>query len=166
MDGGFEATSQLTRLVAAAAAARSGFPLTLLVAALGKAEPVSNVLLDVRLVPEDDGPLLFVGCFFRSVGLTGELPVTSRFRVMVPFLRLAPGASGSGRMFTGTEPDARRLPEELLIGASCARVRGLYLTPVTNSWFNASLGLRRLAGSHRRHRAMKSRKLSSSHFKT
>src|SRR5438046_5138838 len=100
MDGGFEAPSQLTRLVVAAAAARSGFPLTLLVAALGKAEPVSNVLLDVRLVPED-GPLLFVGCFFRSVGLTGELPVTSRFRVIVPFLRLAAGASGSGRMFTG-----------------------------------------------------------------
>lgn len=75
---------------------------------------------------------------------------------------LPPGGSGSGR---GSEMVLLRFTgEESRIGI--LEVAGGSLWPVMNSWRMASSGLSRLSGSHRRQRAKKSMKASSSHFNT
>lgn len=64
---------RLTKLVAAAAVARSGFPLILLVVTRGRADEGVDVLtLVVVRLGVDGGIPLTVGWRFPSVGFTGE----------------------------------------------------------------------------------------------
>lgn len=105
----------LTRLVAAAAVARSGFPLILLAATRGNAEPGVEGTVVPRLAGVDGCRPLTVECRLPTVvAFTGELPEMSRLRINVPFLRLVPGGSGSGRA-VGLDRVVARLFERLAI---------------------------------------------------
>ena len=128
----------LTRLVAAAAVARSGFPLILLAATRGNADP--GVVLEVlmpRLPGVDGGKPLTVECRLPTGGLTGELPDTSRLRTKLPFLRLVAGGSGRGRPDDGFEKMFPRLAGEF-VPTVYVRGREGSLTPVINSCRSAS----------------------------
>jgi len=85
--------------------------------------------------------------------------------MMQPFLTLVAGGSGRGLVEDGVVTLVKRFAGELAMTVTCDLDRKLGFIPVTNSWFSASLGFNRRAGSQRRQRAMKSRKGSSSHFK-
>lgn len=162
---------QLTKLVAAAAAARSGFALVVR-AARGKAEPAAGgpllVLLEDRFTP----PAAVVELWIVDIGrlelalFTGELLDAVRSLDPSP-LTVEDGGSGSGLTPDVALADAKRFAAgEYVAGVKCERVlRGGALTPVINSCFNASWGLRRRLGSHLRQRAMKSRKALLSHFR-
>lgn len=73
--------AQLTKLVAAAAVARSGFPLMLRAEARGNPVPDVPVgLFDARLEGLDGGSPLIVEWRFPPAPLTGEFPDTPRLR--------------------------------------------------------------------------------------
>lgn len=126
------------KLVAAAAVARSGFPLILLVATRGSADDDVEVtfVLVVRLPGVDGCNPLTVECRFANCGFTGELPETSRLRTKVPFFMLVAGGSGRGLPVDGSGPVATRLPGELVAVYVLAREGNL--TPVMNSCRRAS----------------------------
>lgn len=127
--------AQLTKLVAAAAVARSGFPLMLRVEARGNPVPdVAAGLFDARLAGLDGGSPLTVEWRFPPVPLTGEFPDTPRLRGYVPLCRLAPGGSGSGRTLevVGVPRLTGEFTAAYILGRECN------LTPVMNSCFNAS----------------------------
>ena len=101
-----------------------------------------------------------------GTALLGELLVDSGCLTAIPFLKLVAGGWGSGLAGPLAVTELTRL-----IGECVAELVGpfralLILTPVINSCSRASSGLRRRAGSHRRHLVIKSRNASSSHFNT
>jgi len=102
-----------------------------------------------------------------GAALFGEAPRASSLVTVLTF-RLVAGGCGKGLAPPGVVTEFIRLIGELI--ALVRRVRvvtgATSLTPVMNSCLFASCGFIRRAGSQRRHRAMKSRKASSSHFKT
>jgi len=124
--------------VAAAAVARSGFPLILLAATRGSADEGVDVtfVLIVRFPGVDGCEPLTVGCRFAKCGFTGELPETSRLRTKLPFFMLVAGGSGSGLPVDGSGPVATRFPGELV--AVYVLERAGNLTPVMNSCRRAS----------------------------
>ena len=125
-----------TKLVAAAAVARSGFPLKLLAATRGNADVCAEgFVLDACLPGVDGGNPLMVECRL-PIGFTGECPDTSRLRTRVPFLVLVPGGSGSGRPEEGVDRVLTRLPGELVPVYVLGREGGLI--PVMNSCRRAS----------------------------
>jgi hypothetical protein len=75
----------------------------------------------------------------------------------VPFLRLVPGGSGRGRA-DDVEIVCTRFTGEFVLELRQSLDRVGALMPVINSWFRASVGVSRRAGSQRRQRATKSRK--------
>lgn len=79
----------------------------------GSADPVPVVLV-VRLAGVDGPAPLTVELRFPS-GLTGEVPVASRFRTKLPFLRIVPGGSGRGRAEDGVDALFTRLLGELVV---------------------------------------------------
>ncbi len=127
-----EPRRSLTRLAAAAAAAKSGFPLALLVAALGRADPLIAAPFEVFFTPTPLCSPFTVECLFGA-GLLGELLGTSRFLTAAPFLKLVAGGSGNGLVPTGVWTELKRLMGELLTLLVCVRVRAKGLIPVTNS---------------------------------
>jgi hypothetical protein len=87
----------------------------LLAATRGNAEPGVEVTVLPRLAGVDGGRPLTVECRLPTVaGFTGELPEMSRLRINVPFLRLVPGGSGSGRA-VGLDRVVARLFEKFAI---------------------------------------------------
>lgn len=150
-----------TKLPVVPTVERSGFPLILRLAARGSADPAAVAVFDVRLLPMDgDNPLTVGWRFVKNVGLVVLLPEESRVRARVPFFTPVPGGSGSG--LVGADVMFDRF---VGVNVVCGRGRG-GLTPVINSWFIASSGVNRRAGSHRRQRATKFRNGSSSHLST
>jgi hypothetical protein len=157
---------QHTRLAAAAADAMSGFPETLLWAARGRLLiALRGAPLAARLTAVALGTPWTVE--WRRGPFTGELLGISRLVFMaVPFLMLVTGGSGRGRTRPcGVWAGANRfIGDERPVFPFIGRDLDDFLTPVTNSWSMASSGFIRRSGSHRRHRAMKSRNASSSHL--
>lgn len=137
----------------------------LLPATRGNADPGVVVEVVVLRLGVDGWTPLTVEWRFPAIGLTGELPETSRLRRKVPCLRLVPGGSGRGRPDDGVDRVFPRLAGEFKLVVYVLDREGI-LSPVRNSCLRASCGLRRRDGSQRRQREMKSRKASSSHFRT
>lgn len=125
--------SRLTKLVAAAAVARSGFPLMLRAEARGSAVPAVVGLWDDRLAGLDGGRPLTVECRLPATPLTGELPEGSRLRLNGPVFNVLAGGSGSGR---APELVPRCLEGEFK--AAYIRGRVVDLMPVINSCLSAS----------------------------
>ena len=152
----------------APAEAKSCRALALLVVTLGRLlllGVVAAPIVLVRLLAVEASPLT-VDCLRCAVFLMGLEPDTSLLLIPVACLKLVTG--GSGR---GLEP-AEGVVMVLcrLIGESVRAVNRAVGTddfcPVKNSCLTASSGFIRLSGSQRRHRVRKSRKASSSHFRT
>ena len=158
----------------APAEARSCFALTFLVTRgrlLPPAATIAPVL--VRLLPTELVELLKAlvleilrACAGLVAGLIGLDPMTSLVLTAAPFLKLVIGGSGSGRLL----PEGVETVFVLLIGESflkAVRATGMgSFFPEMNSCLTASSGFIRRSGSHRKHRARKSRKGSSSVFMT
>src|SRR5438046_302774 len=149
---------ELTTVTAAAAAlARSGLPLALLVVTRGRALPIAFPVLLVRFPPVELARLLTVECrLIVTGGLLGDAAVPSRCRTDAPFLKLVTGGSGRGLPAAGVVIELN-----LFTGDSLRFRTEVFFTPVMNSCCTASSGFNRRSGSHRRQRAMKSRKASS-----
>lgn len=157
------------RVIAAVAPAeaRSCLALALLPVTLGKLLMLAAIAAPVlvRFVAVELSPLT-VDCLRGAGGLLGLLPDTSRLLMDAGFLKLVTGGSGSGLL---PVDDVATVLCRFIGDSFRAIIRAVGTAdfwPVKNSCLIASSGFMRLSGSQRRHLARKSRKASSSHFKT
>lgn len=153
------------RLMAAdaPAAAKSCLPLAVRPAARGKLlmlliDPPALVRLLILAAVAAVAPEILREA--PETALWGLMPV--RTALLLALFGAAVGGSGSGR---GAENRFTRFDGDESLADNLGMATGAFW-PVMNSWRTASSGRRRLSGSQRRQRLIKSRKPSSSHFNT
>jgi hypothetical protein len=110
---------RLTKLVAAAAAAaKSDFPLVPLAATLGKPEPDNEPVFDTRLADIGSGPFI-VELRFEAVVLGGELFDVALFLATALCFWAVFGGSGRGRIEDGVATLLGRFTGEFVVIVAC-----------------------------------------------
>jgi hypothetical protein len=135
----------LAKLAAAAAAARSGLPLaprcpvlTLVKVDVDEEVNVAIAACDARLAVRPGCVAFILDCLRCCDSLLGELVAESGCLTAMPCLKLVAGGCGRGLAAPGAFAELTRLTGELATVAICPFRALLILTPVMNSWIEAS----------------------------